>query len=166
LVEDGIPVAGGICNPASNELIIGSLQTGVTCNGKPARVSSRSNLSGATVLASRSETKRGEWRQFESAAFKIRPMGSVAYKLGLVAAGLADITFTLTPKHEWDVAAGVALVNSAGGFTGGLRESQLRFNQQKPWLPGMIACNALLRDDLLSLLRNHANPAEPAEVGQ
>ena len=41
-------------------------------------------------------------------------MGSVAYKLGLVAAGLADITFTLTPKNEWDVAAGAALVRKRG----------------------------------------------------
>ena len=39
-------------------------------------------------------------------------MGSVAYKLALVSAGLADATFTLTPKHEWDVAAGAALVKS------------------------------------------------------
>ncbi len=167
LVENGRPIAGGICNPATDELIIGSLETGVTYNGKPAAVSSKDTLSGAVVLASRSETKRGEWKQFEAAAFKIRPMGSVAYKLGLVAAGLADITFTLTPKHEWDVAAGVALVNSAGGFTSGLGETELRFNQQKPWLPGMIACNSLVRVELLSLLRNQteAGAGETAKVG-
>ena len=49
-------------------------------------------------------------------------MGSVAYKLGLVAAGLVDATWTLTPKHEWDVAAGVALVLAGRrrrGVTGG-----------------------------------------------
>jgi myo-inositol-1(or 4)-monophosphatase len=45
----------------------------------------------------------------------VRPTGSVAYKLAMVAAGLADATFTLAPKHIWDVAAGIALVNSAGG---------------------------------------------------
>ena len=42
-------------------------------------------------------------------------MGSVAYKMALVAAGVADATWTLAPKHEWDVAAGVALVLAAGG---------------------------------------------------
>ena len=46
------------------------------------------------MLASRSEVKRGEWKSFANAAFTIRPMGSVAYKLALVSAGLADITFT------------------------------------------------------------------------
>src|SRR5207247_8146014 len=29
LVEDGIPVAGGICNPATNEVFLGSLDSGV-----------------------------------------------------------------------------------------------------------------------------------------
>ena len=104
MVENGIPVAGGICNPATSELILGSRDTGVTYNGKPAQPSQRRDLHGALVLASRSEVKRGEWKQFESAEFKIRPMGSVAYKLGLVSAGRADLTFTLVPKNEWDVA--------------------------------------------------------------
>src|SRR6202521_2755430 len=76
MVENGRPVAGGICNPATNEVFLGSVDSGVTYNGKPARPSQRTALQGATVLASRSETKRGEWKRFESAHFKIRPMGS------------------------------------------------------------------------------------------
>jgi len=64
--------------------------------------------------------KRGEWKRFEQAGLRIRAVGSVAYKLALVSAGLADATFTLTPKHEWDGAAGAALVLSAGGFVVGL----------------------------------------------
>ena len=67
MVEDGIPVAGGICNPATNEIFLGSLDSGVTYNGKPARASQRTTLEGAVILASRSETKRGEWKRFEKA---------------------------------------------------------------------------------------------------
>ena len=63
-------------------------------------------MNGAVVLASRQEFNRGEWARFEGRNFAIRPTGSVAYKLALVAAGLADATWTLSPKHEWDVAAG------------------------------------------------------------
>src|SRR6266700_5054027 len=33
MVERGRPVAGGICNPATDELILGSRETGVTYNG-------------------------------------------------------------------------------------------------------------------------------------
>src|SRR5438876_10640480 len=125
MVEDGHPIAGGICNPATDEMFLGSIGSGVTYNGNPAQASRRRSLSGASVLASRSEIKRGEWKQFDNAPFTIRPMGSVAYKLALVSAGLADATFTLTPKHEWDVAAGAALVESAGGFVRTLESSLL-----------------------------------------
>jgi len=156
MVEDGIPVAGGICNPATDELILGSRETGVTYNGAPAQPSQRQDLHGALVLASRSEVKRGEWRQFESAEFNIRPMGSVAYKLGLVAAGKADLTFTLVPKNEWDVAAGAALVESAGGFILTLDNSPLRCNQRNPLLAGLLGGGPHLRAPLLVMLDRRA----------
>jgi myo-inositol-1(or 4)-monophosphatase len=159
MVEDGLPIAGGICNPATDELILGSRDSGVTYNGSPAQPSQRRDLQGALVLASRSEVKRGEWKQFESAEFDIRPMGSVAYKLGLVAAGRADLTFTLVPKHEWDVAAGAALVESAGGWTLKLDHSPLRCNQKDPLISGLLAGGPYLRTPLLGLLERHEQTA-------
>ncbi len=138
-VVNGKPIAGGISNPASNELILGSIETGVTYNGKPAKISDKSSLNGALILGSRSEAKRGEWDRFDDAIFKVRHVGSVAYKLGLVAAGIGDATWTLVPKHEWDVAAGVALIEAAGGFVRGLSHKELRFNQKNPLLKGLIA---------------------------
>ena len=158
MVEDGVPVAGGICNPATNETLIGSMETGVTYNGRPASPSQKSDLNQAVVLASRSEVKRGEWEAFKT-SLHIRPMGSVAYKLALVSAGLADVTFTLTPKHEWDVAAGAALVLASGGFVQTLEGGQLRCNQRNPLLSGLIACGPNLRQGLLSLLEPHVQAA-------
>ncbi len=144
LVVDGEPVAGGICNPVTGETIVGARGLGVTLNGRPAGVSARPTLEGARVVASRSEVKRGEWQGYREDLFEIRPMGSVAYKLGLVAAGLVDATWTLTPKHEWDVAAGVALVLAAGGaiVTGAPEET--RFNRPKPLLTRLLAANPAL----------------------
>src|SRR6476619_6580238 len=43
-VEDGRPVAGGICNPATNETFIGAIDMGVLYNGTPARPSRRTTL--------------------------------------------------------------------------------------------------------------------------
>ena len=158
-VENGRAVAGGICNPATNETIIGSVETGVLYNGKPAHPSQKKTLQGTLILASRSEVKRGEWKQFDGGNFQIRPMGSVAYKLGLVAAGLADITFTLTPKNEWDVAAGAALVESAGGFVATLDNAPLRCNNRNPLLSGLLAGGPFLREPLLAALEGHLHTA-------
>ena len=160
MVENGVPVAGGICNPATDELIVGSRETGVTYNGKPAQASQRPDLQGALVLASRSEVKRGEWKQFEADDFTTRAMGSVAYKLGLVAAGRADITFTLVPKHEWDVAAGAALVLSAGGFVQTLENTDLKCNQKNPLISGLIAGGPQLKAGLMARLSTRLLPAQ------
>lgn len=151
-IENGKAVAGGIYNPATQETFIGSVDNGVLYNGKPAQASQRRTLSGAVVLASRSEVKRGEWKQFEGAPFQVRALGSVAYKLALVSAGLADITFTLTPKHEWDVAAGAALVESAGGFVLTLENSPLLCNRRDPLISGLLAGGPHLRDELLTAI--------------
>jgi myo-inositol-1(or 4)-monophosphatase len=159
-VEDGHPVAGGICNPATNEAIVGAIDAGVLYNGKLVRASQRTELRSSLILASRSEVKRGEWQQFQGGAYQIRPMGSVAYKLGLVAAGRADVTFTLTPKNEWDVAAGAALVQSAGGFVATLDNTPLRCNNRNPLLSGLLAGGPNLRDSLLALLGPHLQAVE------
>jgi myo-inositol-1(or 4)-monophosphatase len=151
-VVNGRPFAGGIYNPATNEVFLGSVSSGITHNGAPAHASRRKDLAGAVVLASRSETGRGEWDKFRQAPFLIQPTGSVAYKLAKVAAGLAGATFTLSPKHEWDVAAGVTLVKSAGGFARPLNAPDFRFNQKTAVLPGLLACGCELRDELEKFL--------------
>ena len=142
LVEDGRAVAGGICNPATGETFLGSIETGVTLNGKPPERRSLPEPEDAVVLASRSETKRGEWERFREAPFRIRPMGSVAYKLACVAGGLANATWTLVPKHEWDVAAGAALVLASGGVVSTLAGEPPVFNRRSPKLDGFGAFSA------------------------
>jgi myo-inositol-1(or 4)-monophosphatase len=143
LVVEGRPVAAGICNPAAEQIFLGRIGAGVMLNGRPVHVSRKAELAGARILASRSEVRRGEWKRFEGAEFEIIPMGSVAYKLACVAAGLADGMFTLVPKNEWDVAAGVCLVEAAGGCWQTPAPQRL-FNQPNPLLQGLWAANCSL----------------------
>jgi myo-inositol-1(or 4)-monophosphatase len=152
LVVDGRPVAGGILNLAAGHRIVGSVDDGVTLNGRPVAVQPRRSILGALVLASRSEVKRGEWEAFWKSPVSIRNMGSVAYKLGCVGAGLADATWTLVPKHEWDVAAGAALVVASGGEVFGLDYEPVVFNQASPKLAGFIATSPGLDGPVKELL--------------
>jgi myo-inositol-1(or 4)-monophosphatase len=153
LVENGLAIAGGTSNPATGETFLGAMDCGVTYNGRRVQASSCPSLQGARVLASRSEYKRGEWQPFEGAGFTVKPMGSVAYKLSLVAAGLADATWTLSPKHEWDIAAGVALVTAAGGCVRSTDGSAVTLNRRSPLLPGLMASANGVWSDLDKLLR-------------
>lgn len=151
-VVNGRPEAAGICNPAAGHTILGSRKSGVTLNHTPTKVTGKKDLKGATVLASRSEVKRGEWKRFEQASFEVIPMGSVAYKMARVAAGMNDITFTLVPKNEWDVAAGWLLVEAAGGKVLDKAGHIRLFNQQDTLLTGLVACNPVLFEQLDLLL--------------
>jgi len=151
LVEDGIPVAGGILSPPTGLLVVGSEETGLLVNGEPIRPALRRTLQGAVILASRSEWKRGEWERFQGAPFTVKPCGSVAFKLGQVAAGLADGTWTLVPKHEWDVAGGAALMRAAGGTLLHADGTRPRFNRPDPKLPDFLAAS---RELLLEFREN------------
>jgi myo-inositol-1(or 4)-monophosphatase len=152
LVEDGEPVAAGVANPATGETFLGGPGLGLTLNGRFVRVSGRSALEGALVLASRSEVSRGEWARFADRPFLVQPMGSVAYKLARVAAGLADATWTLVPKNEWDVAAGVALIRAAGGEARTLEGAPPQFNRPETLLSGLVAASTTLLPAILTAL--------------
>lgn len=152
LVVDGRPVAGGILSPPTGHRIVGSVDEGVTLGGVAVEPAPVTDIRGALVLASRSEVRRGEWAPFFSSPIAVRNMGSVAYKLGLVAAGLAAATWTLVPKNEWDVAAGAALVLSAGGEVFGLDYEPVRFNAETTLLDGFIATAPGLGDEVRRLI--------------
>jgi myo-inositol-1(or 4)-monophosphatase len=96
--------------------------------------------------------RRGEWERFEGGPFEIVPMGSVAYKLALVAAGRLDATWTLVPKNEWDLAAGVALLEVAGGWAVLKDGSAPTWNKEDPLVPGFIATTPALKEDVANLL--------------
>lgn len=75
LVENGRAVAGGILIPAREMMILGSLESGVTLNGQARTVRPLTGLDGATVLASRSEVRRGEWARFDDGPLRVEPTG-------------------------------------------------------------------------------------------
>ncbi|MDH3627643.1 MAG: 3'(2'),5'-bisphosphate nucleotidase CysQ [Acidobacteriota bacterium] len=152
LVENGRAVAGGIAVPSHDLTVIGSLETGVLTNGQKTTVRPHADVDGITVLASRSEVRRGQWDRWNAGPIKVEPTGSVAYKMALVAAGRADATWTLVPKHEWDVAGGTALVLAAGGAVWTVEGEEPIFNRRHPLFRGLIAVPGTLEDPVRVLL--------------
>jgi myo-inositol-1(or 4)-monophosphatase len=152
LARDGEPVLGVTYNPVRREMFWSAQGFGCHLNRRRVRVSRTRTLRRATVLASRSESARGEWQVFHGQV-RVSPTGSVAYKLAMVAAGMGDATFTRLPKNEWDIASGAALIIEAGGCVTGLDGEPVRLNQPNVRLPGLIASNRLLYPKLARLAR-------------
>jgi myo-inositol-1(or 4)-monophosphatase len=151
LIEDGRPVAGGIHNPATGERVMGAVGCGVEYVG-PHEALGASTLHEAQVGASRSEVLRGEWDRYDASRFTVVPMGSVAYKLALVASDRLDATWTRSPKNEWDIAGGAALIAASGGWAALIDGSTPTWNNRDTLVPGFIATTPALRDEVSALL--------------
>ena len=154
LVTDGVPVVGVIYNPSRDELY-GAVQGGGTfLNGNRVFCTDTAQLSDSTLIVSRSEDARGEIDPLRQHLKEIRPVGSVAYKLAVVAAGAADLNVSVQPKNEWDVCAGDLLVREAGGHMVNLEGEVRRYNQADPLIRGGLAAgNTTLADASVDLIR-------------
>jgi myo-inositol-1(or 4)-monophosphatase len=150
LAEEGVPILGVTYNPIRHQLFWAARGLGCHLGTRRVRVTRTRALKHATVLASRSEVARGEWRVFDGVT-GVRATGSVAYKLAMVAAGNGDATLTRSPKSEWDIASGAALIAEAGGRMTDIEGHELRFNQRSVKRHGLIASNGILHDDLREL---------------
>jgi myo-inositol-1(or 4)-monophosphatase len=153
LAENGSVVAGGIYNPTTDEMFLGALGSGVTLNGVPVSAADRDRLEGAVVVMSRWALKK-RWRGVLSdAPCTVLTVDPLAYSLALVAAGRADAMWSHSPKWEWDVGAGTALVIAAGGRVTTWDGGTPAFNRWPPRIPGIVASSAPISRDLRRLLR-------------
>jgi myo-inositol-1(or 4)-monophosphatase len=162
LSHDGEAVVGVTYNPIKREMYSAASGAGCFLGRRRVRVTRTRVLKRATVLASRSEIARGEWQVFDGVV-AVSPTGSVAYKLAMVAAGKGDATFTRSPKSEWDIASGAALIAQAGGRLTDVDGKPVRLNQKDVKLNGLIASNGVLHERLRKLAQENLLPHERAK---
>ena len=154
LVENGTPIVGVLYNPVTGETFTAAQGEGAQLNGEPIRCTTKDNVGDMVILNSRSETRRGLWEPFDDTFGELRAIGSVAYKLGLTAAGKADIFASLRPKNEWDICAGNCIINEAGGKLIDLYGNLRQYNLEKTILePGLIAGDVDAVDKTFSILK-------------
>jgi myo-inositol-1(or 4)-monophosphatase len=140
LVENGFPIVGVLFNPVTKEIFTAASDEGAHLNGEIIHCVTKEDVCDMVILNSRSETRRGLWAPYGGTFGELRAIGSVAYKLGITAAGKADIFASLRPKNEWDICAGNCIINEAGGKLIDLNGNQRKYNQAKTLIePGLIA---------------------------
>ena len=159
LLVDGQPALGGVHNPATGVTVLGGKDLGLSVKGQPSlrfgadAGGNQAVASVLRVLGSRSEIKGGEFAKWQDdPAVLVLPISSIAYKLALVAVGAADATWTMWPKHEWDVAAGAALLLAAGGSYCLPRGLAPAWNQRRPRYGGFIAAGPDRGDEVRTQL--------------
>jgi myo-inositol-1(or 4)-monophosphatase len=143
LVEDGAPVIGIVFNPATGEFFHAIKGRGAFLNDQPIKASDKKTLDGAFLIASGGLFKKKIWKE-PWPEVKTKWVNSVAYRLALVASGMADATISLSTKCEWDLAAAALLVEEAGGAITNHHGEAHRYNLAVPRFPSLVASGKAL----------------------
>lgn len=142
LCRGGEPVVGVVTQPMTGECFWAVQGGGAHVGDEPVKVLDPDTLESSAVLSSRTEMKRGQVDPYRDWFRELTPVGSVALKLALVAAGRADGWLSLAPKNEWDVCAGDLLVREAGGAFRTLADGVRVYNQKHTLLDSPMAAGS------------------------
>jgi myo-inositol-1(or 4)-monophosphatase len=152
--EDGTLVAGVIYDPLRDELFSAEKGKGAFLNGKPIRTSPISKLADALLATGFPSRKRHAspnihfYHEFTLRSHGVRRAGSAALDLAYVAAGRLEgfWEFNLNP---WDTAAGILLVEEAGGRVTDFAGRGYRIDSRE-----ILASDGGIHDELLGLFAN------------
>lgn len=147
----GRMVLGVILNPATDELFVVDESGSVRLNHADVGLRPWAHGDPAALLVSGREAKEARFDRL-FAGVEVRKLGSIAYRLALVAAGRADGLVTLRRIADWDIAAAVPMAQAAGATVTDRRGRKLRFNQHRPEHDGLVVANPSLHRRLLAHL--------------
>ena len=152
LEHEGRVVVGVVYDPVRDELFAAERGEGATLNGRRVRVSATDDLGGALLCTGfpYDVRERGDFarhfRNFIMSAQSVRRDGAAALDLAYVASGRFD-GFYEEGLRPWDVAAGVLLVEEAGG-----RVTHYDGRPFDHYHPPIAASNGLVHDAMLRVL--------------
>ncbi|WP_380872842.1 3'(2'),5'-bisphosphate nucleotidase CysQ [Sphingomonas sp. DBB INV C78] len=132
LVEGGRPLIGVLDAPARGEHWRAQAGMGATRNGLPLMVSGRTSFNGARVPAD-------SLPKVDFDLVAVDKPNSIALRIGMVAAGEADLLATLRWGHEWDIAAAALIAQEAGATVTDALGRPLRYNSTKGEAFGILA---------------------------
>ena len=77
-------------------------------------------------------------------------MGSIAYKIALVAKGEIDIALSFTKKSDWDLAAASLILEEAGGVISNIKNESINYNSKNLEISSVFAANPFIHKRLLN----------------
>jgi myo-inositol-1(or 4)-monophosphatase len=166
LAQDGTVIAGVVYNPIYDELFAAARGEGAALNGRKISVSKIETLStsllctGFPVHKRRANPNIHYYYDFTLRSHGVRRDGSAALDLACVAAGRFD-GFWEFGLQAWDTAAGVLLVQEAGGAV-----SDFQGHPYALGGPVILATNALIHEEMraTALAISRRDPSAPLQA--
>jgi myo-inositol-1(or 4)-monophosphatase len=167
LERRGRPLAGAVYAPALGWEFYGHRGGGAFLNGERLAVSQVPSLERALLTtgfpydrATNPDNNFDRWEHFQRRAGACRRLGAASLDLCLVARGTFD-GYWENQLHPWDIAAGIVLVEEAGGRVTSFSGGPLRMSDGET-----VASNGIIHDAILAELaslpqRRRASRIEP-----
>jgi len=160
VLKNGTPQLGGVYDPFRKELFLAQRNKGATLNGKRLGVSKTNIITDSLLItgfaydrAERADYYLARFKAFMKTSHDVRRSGSAAMDMAWIAAGRAD-GFWEYELNPWDVAAGLLLIQEAGG-----RVTDFNGNEWKDWREmgkRTLATNGRIHASMLKILRRIA----------
>lgn len=151
LERSGEMVAGIVYDPTRDEMFAAERGAGTWLNGAPARVSRVPVLDEALVATGFPSRKRHAninihfYYELAMRTHGVRRAGAAAIDLAYVACGRLE-AFWEFGLNSWDMAAGILLVEEAGGRVSDMRGGRARLDG-----PHLLTDNGLVHEEILAL---------------
>ncbi len=160
LVEGDRPVLACLLNPATGECFEARAGGGATLNERPLAMAEPAMPERARIVLSSSERRLRDFDTFFPQA-RVSTIGSLAYKMALVASGRFDAYFSWRSSQDWDIAAALLILEEAGGRATDQSGGALVLNRKELRHRGMIAASPKLHAHLAGLSRRHLAAVDP-----
>jgi len=152
LVEGGRPLIGVLDAPARGEHWRALAGAGATRNGAPLQVSGHDQLAGARVPAD-------VLPRADNDLVAVEKPNSIALRIGMVAAGQADLVAAMRWGKEWDIAAAALIAQEAGAIVTDALGRPLRYNSTKGEAFGVLATTPAIHESAVERLATRAAKA-------
>jgi myo-inositol-1(or 4)-monophosphatase len=151
--------AGAVYDPTRDELFTAERAGGAFLNGARLRVSGASTLIDALLVTGfpysvqqKPDEMLGLFGRFLARSRAVRRLGSAALDICYVAAGRMD-GFWEEGLNAWDIAAGVLIVEEAGGLVTDLSGGPFVLRSGR-----ILASNGLVHDEMRQVIASHRDP--------
>jgi len=148
VIENGKPTAAVIFAPALGECFEAAAGEGALLNGEPIQASDTDSLEDAAMLAPANLFDQPMWPE-KWPVMRFDKRNSIAYRLALVGAGAFDAAMALSPKWDWDVAAGALIAEEGGARCTDHLGRPYHFNRPDPRQPSLVCAAPALHPLIL-----------------
>jgi len=162
LIVDGEPRVGVIYDPLRDELFAAQRGEGATCNGDPIHVSAMTSLAESFLATGFPYDRRvaednnvSRFDHFLRRSLGVRRAGAAVLDLAYVACGRFD-GFWERGLSPWDVAAGILIIQEAGGKVTDFDGVPLPLDGEQ-----IVASNGAIHEAMLRVIREGAAAPHP-----